>query len=134
MELIRFIFQIKLLIFFLLILPAVLRAQPASEEVSITGLFNGEPFLAINPLNSNNIAVAWMAYSLVDKEIAIRTRASTDGGATWSMPVDLPHMKSGWGSADVSMAWRKDGMLFLCYIDYLNNRSEEHTSELQSPM
>jgi len=104
-----------------MILPVQLLAQPSNEKVSTTFSFNGEPFLAVSPLNSQNIAVAWMCYSATAKVIAIRTRASSDAGATWSTPVDLPHAQTGWGSADVSMAWRKDGILFLCYIDYHNN-------------
>ena len=99
-----------------------LRAQtpaPTNEKISGSPLFNGEPFLAMNPANHQNLVAAWMTYSLISNEITIKVRSSFDGGATWSAAVELPHQESGWGSADVSMAWQQNGMLFLCYVDYL---------------
>ena len=50
--------------------------------------------------------------------IAIKTRASFDGGNTWSTANSLPHFGTGYGSADVSMAFDKNGLLYICYIDY----------------
>ncbi|MEI7803477.1 MAG: exo-alpha-sialidase, partial [Bacteroidota bacterium] len=50
--------------------------------------------------------------------IAIKTRASFDGGNSWSTVNTLPHFGIGFGSADVSMAFDKNGLLFISYIDY----------------
>ena len=107
--------------FFLILLPLLATAQPVNEELSRSLLFNGEPYIAINPTNPNNLAVAWMSVSVPSLTIAILTRSSSDGGTTWSDPVQLPHQDTRYTSADVSMAWRNDGVLFLSYIDYLDN-------------
>jgi hypothetical protein len=117
--------RLILLTFLILCSAGLLHAQisvgtlPANEKISGSPLFNGEPFLAINPANNQNLVAAWMTYSLVSREITIDMRSSFDGGATWSTPVELPHQEAGWGSADVSMAWQRNGMLFLSYVDYL---------------
>jgi hypothetical protein len=50
--------------------------------------------------------------------IGIAVRTSHDGGKTWSDPIELPHMGRAWHSADVSMAWKPGGDLYLSYIDY----------------
>jgi hypothetical protein len=50
--------------------------------------------------------------------IAIKTRASFDGGNSWSIVNTLPHFGTGFGSADVSMAFDNNGLLFISYIDY----------------
>lgn len=83
-------------------------------------LFNGEPYIAINPTNNQNLVSAWMSliYSSGQYRIAIKSRASFDGGTTWSTVTIFPHFGAGFGSADVSMAFDKNGLLFLSYIDY----------------
>lgn len=104
-----FIFLISLQIF----------SQPANINISNTTVFGGEPYLAINPTNPNNIVIAWMALDVTTGfRMTIKSKVSFDGGQTWGSPFNQPHMSSTWGSADVSMAFRKNGTLYLCYIDY----------------
>ncbi len=54
-----------------------------------------------------------------------RDAASSDGGSTWSEPVYLPHNGVGWESADVTMAWGKNGTLYLVYVDYIPNTNSD---------
>ncbi len=80
-----------------------------------TGAFEGEPYLAINPLNPQNIVVAWMH---VSSSRSIRVRSSFNGGQTWSTPYDVPHF---WiNEGDPTMAFDNSGNLFLCFIDHKN--------------
>jgi len=89
-------------------------------------LQNSEPYIAIDPQNPHNLVAAWMSVTLgTGNIITIKTRASFDGGATWSQPKALPHMGQRWQSADVSMAWKRNGALYLAYIDYLDNTSTD---------
>lgn len=83
-------------------------------------LFDGEPFIAVNPTQPQNLIAAWMGLKLSNGQvrIAIKTRATMDGGNTWSPVNTLPHFGAGFGSADVSMAFDKNGILYLAYIDY----------------
>ena len=95
-------------------------AQPSNINLSNGVLFDGEPYIAVNPTNPHNLVAAWMGLKLSTGSytIAIRTRASFDGGSTWSATNALPHFGTGFGSADPSMAFDKNGLLYLCYIDY----------------
>ncbi len=95
-------------------------AQPANTNMSNGIFFDGEPYLVINPTNHQNLVAAWMGikYSGGLYRIAIKTRASFDGGNSWSTINTLPHFGTGFGSADVSMAFDKNGLLFISYIDY----------------
>lgn len=94
--------------------------QPVNTNMSNGVLFDGEPCIAINPANSQNLAVAWMGlvFSGGQFKITIKTRASQDGGNSWSNVNTLPHFGSTYGSADVSLAFNKSSMLFISYIDY----------------
>src|SRR5256885_666274 len=80
-------------------------SQPSNTNISNGIAFDGEPFLAINPTNNQNLVAAWMGLKLSSGQfrIAIKTRASFDGGNTWSTANALPHFGTGFGSADVSM-------------------------------
>jgi len=95
-------------------------AQPNDHELSVTRLYNSEPFIAQDPTHPMSLAVAWMTYDLRARVVSIAVRSSSDGGATWSDTTALPHFGAGWGSADVSMVWSTSGTLFLSYVDYLN--------------
>jgi hypothetical protein len=91
-------------------------------QVSSGVLFDGEPYLAVNPTNPDNMVIAWMSYvpnSNVPllEQIGIRTKASFDGGRTWSNENRLPHIRPQFHSADVSMAFHGN-ILYICYIDY----------------
>ncbi len=92
-----------------------------SQNINLSNLnvFEGEPYIAINPQNNQNIVVAWMGYVFGSgSALTIKTKQSTDGGLTWSTSVNLPHMSPNFKSADVSIAFDGTGKLFLSYIDY----------------
>ncbi|MEI7803344.1 MAG: hypothetical protein WCI97_11895, partial [Bacteroidota bacterium] len=57
-------------------------AQPVNTNISNGILFEGEPYLAINPINNQNLVAAWMGIKFSGGlyRIAIKTRASFDGG------------------------------------------------------
>ena len=101
------------------ILTLSVMAQPANTNLSATQTFEGEPYLAVNPANTANIVVAWMAFDLTTHfRTSIRTKVSFDGGATWGHDFVQPHFSPTFGSADVSMAFRPNGKLYLSYVDY----------------
>ena len=92
-----------------------------SQNINLTNLtvFEGEPFIAINPTNNQNIVVGWMGYVFGSgTALTIKTKKSVDGGQTWSNAVNMPHMSPNFKSADVSLAFDGTGKLFLSYIDY----------------
>jgi len=112
--------KITFIIFTVLILQQFSKAQTANTNISNGLVFDGEPYLAVNPTNDQNLVAAWMGIKLSGGlyRIAIKTRASFDGGNTWSTINSLPHFGTGFGSADVSMAFDINGLLYICYIDY----------------
>ena len=87
-------------------------------NVSNGAVFDGEPNLAVNPNNTQNLVIAWMSYSLLARQVSLRTKASFDGGRTWGAMYLQPHVSPTLHSADPTMAWHKDGTLSLCFIDY----------------
>jgi len=107
-------------IFVLLVVSQFSNAQTINTNISNSVLFDGEPYLAINPTNNQNLVAAWMGIKFSGGlyRIAIKTRASFDGGNSWSIVNSLPHFGTGFGSADVSMGFDKNGLLFISYIDY----------------
>jgi hypothetical protein len=98
-------------------------AQVTNTNISNSVLFDGEPYLVVNPTNSQNLVAAWMGIKLSNGQyrVAIKTRASFDGGNSWSIVNSLPHLGAGFGSADPSMAFDKNGLLYVAYIDYKQN-------------
>ena len=80
-------------------------------------IFNGEPYLALNPNNSEHLVVAWMGFDSPGK-IAITTRTSFDGGNTWSPKIKISHENLVYSSADPTMAFDKNGNVYLVYIDF----------------
>ncbi|HEY3875299.1 MAG TPA: sialidase family protein [Candidatus Kapabacteria bacterium] len=115
----------RLILLLALIVPASLLAQNANTEISKGRIFEGEPFLVINPTNPKNMVAAWMSFKLIGNPVTIATRSTFDGGVTWNDTILLPHRNAAWQSADVSMAWRSDGVLFLSYIDYLDSSNTD---------
>ncbi len=115
----------RILFLLLFLFPLAAFAQPANKEVSTGLIFDGEPYLAFNPVNPQNMVVAWMSFKLIGNPVTIETRSTMDGGQTWSDTVSLPHQNAAWQSADVSMAWRGDGVLFISYIDYLDSSNTD---------
>ena len=95
-------------------------AQPVNTNLSNSVTFDGEPYIAINPTNPQNIVAAWMGLRFASGtfKISIITRTSFDGGNTWNTAVTLPHHTTTFGSADVSLAFDKGGLLYISFIDY----------------
>ena len=94
-------------------------AQPANTALSSAVTFDGEPYMAINPANHQNLVASWMGLKLSGGtfKIVVTIRSSFDGGNTWGTAVYLPHHASTYTSADVSMAFDKNGLLYLSYLD-----------------
>ncbi len=54
-----------------------------NKNISEGNIFDGEPYIAVNPLNSQNMVVAWIGF--IDSTRGhIKTRATFDAGQTWS--------------------------------------------------
>ena len=85
-------------------------------RISVGEIFDGEPFMTINPSNPQHLVVAWMGFDGLDL-VQIKVRISLDGGTTWSTPIDIPHITPGYTCADPNMDWDSDGNVYLCYID-----------------
>ncbi|MFM8595848.1 MAG: T9SS type A sorting domain-containing protein [Flavobacteriales bacterium] len=94
-------------------------AHAQNTLVSSGAFFEGEPYLAIDPTNPQHLVAAWMGLQLNEK-IVIKSARSTDGGLTWSAPIWQAHQQAGNSSADVSMAFDAQGILYMAYIDYDN--------------
>jgi len=107
--------------FFLLL--ASCNAAGQNKLVSTGVIFDGEPYIVINPDNDQHMVVAWMGLPL-GQPVAIRTRVTFNGGITWSPVVALPHAQPGYGSADPSLAFDAEGAVVACYIDYINEPTE----------
>lgn len=105
---------------FICITALALAQTPVNTNISNAEVFDGEPYLVINPNNNQNLVAAWMAekYANGSFKVAITIRSSFDGGNTWSAAVTIPHQEASYGSADVSMAYSKTGILYLSFIDF----------------
>lgn len=88
-----------------------------NQNVSNGNIFDGEPFLSINPTNSQHMVVAWMGY-FAFTNVLIKTRVSFDAGQSWSNINTLQHTNPNFGSADPSIDFDNSGNVFLTYIDY----------------
>jgi hypothetical protein len=97
------------------VLPFLLFAQNANISNGL--VFDGEPYLAVNPNNSQHMVVAWMGFKL-NNYLVIKTKASFDGGKNWSVANYAPHTNPAYGSADPSLTFDVAGNVLLCYIDY----------------
>ncbi|MCC6818733.1 MAG: exo-alpha-sialidase, partial [Bacteroidia bacterium] len=82
--------------------------------------FDGEPYIAVNPANQNNIIAAWMRLR-ADGKIWIATKASFDKGQSWSAINFMPHDSVINGSADVSIAFHHSGTAYLTWINFRTN-------------
>ena len=105
------------LLFLLLTICVFTFSQAQNTNVSNNIVFEGEPFLAIDPMNNQHLVAAWMGFK-VNEAIVIKLSYSNDGGVTWSVPINLDHQIIGNTSADVSLQYDGSGNLFACYIDY----------------
>jgi hypothetical protein len=87
--------------------------------VSSGNIFEGEPYLAVDPQNEQHLVAAWMGFQ-INQKIVIKSVASLDGGSTWSAPIWQAHQQAGNSSADVSLDFDLNGNLYMAYIDYDN--------------
>ncbi len=87
------------------------------ENISQGQAFDGEPYLAVNPNNSQEIVVAWMGFAL-GQEIVIKSKSSINGGLTWGNEFIHDHVNAGNRSADPSIQFDNAGNVFLCFIDF----------------
>lgn len=93
-----------------------------NQNISNQQVFEGEPYLAINPNNSQNMVVAWMGFVFANSpRLSIKVRSTFNGGQTWSPIVIMPHIVNTYKSADPSLAFDQNGNLFLAFIDYREN-------------
>ncbi len=102
-------------------------SQPQNTAVSDPPipLFDGEPYLAVNPTNPENMVIAWMSYIKnagipLTEQIGIHVKSSFDGGKSWGNEITMPHYSPKFHSADVSMAFH-GATLYIEYIDYKQN-------------
>jgi hypothetical protein len=108
----------KKLILLLLVL-CLFNLSSQNVNLSNANVFEGEPYLAINPTNSKNMVVAWMGYVFgYGTALTIKVKSTFNSGGTWTSAINMPHMSPNFKSADVSMAFDASGKLFLSYIDY----------------
>ncbi len=109
----------KILFLFIIFSSYISLAQPNNINLSSSIVFGGEPYLAVNPTNRLNVVVAWMALDVTTNyRMSIKSKVSFDGGTTWGNPFVQPHFGSNWSSADVSMQFRPNGILYMSYIDF----------------
>lgn len=78
--------------------------------------FDGEPYIAVNPANQNNIIAGWMRIR-TDGKVWIATKASFDKGQTWSVISFMPHDTLINDSYDVSIAFHNSGVAYLTWIN-----------------
>ena len=88
-----------------------------NQNISNGFIFDGEPFLAVNPADGQHLVAAWMGF-VPFNNISIKTTVSTDGGASWSSPAHLPHVNSAFGSADPIVGFDAQGNVLVTYIDF----------------
>ncbi|MES2593474.1 MAG: T9SS type A sorting domain-containing protein [Bacteroidota bacterium] len=114
--------KIKLYTFLSILLFFSQNIKSQHQNISNGTIFEGEPYIVINPNNPQNIVVAWMGFVYnVSTGLTIKVKSSFNGGQTWSTTVNIPHINSSYQSADPSMAFDGNGNLFLSYIDHREN-------------
>lgn len=106
--------NLKLLIFILLIVQNI---YGQNTNVSQGNAFDGEPYLAVNPNNTQHIVIGWMGF-VPFNQIVIKTKVSEDGGDTWSSVEWIPHNQTGFGSADPIIEFDNSGNVYVFYIDF----------------
>ena len=108
----------KKLAIFVLLLSIIGSVDAQNQNISNGNVFDGEPYLAINPANPQHLVVAWMGWINLANQFKIKVKTSFDGGNTWSTAVELPHTVSTYSSADPCIAFNNAGEVFVSYIDF----------------
>ena len=95
---------------FFLLLSALSLIQVKSQNILVSGgnIFEGEPYLVVDPQNEQHLVAAWMGFQF-NQKIVIKSVFSLDGGSTWSAPVWQAHQQAGNSSADVSLGFDLNG-------------------------
>lgn len=88
-----------------------------NQNLSNGVVFDGEPYLAINPNNSQHLVVAWMGF-VPFQRIQIKVRVSFDGGQNWGNTTRIPHISNIFSSADPSLTFDNAGNVYLAYVDF----------------
>jgi hypothetical protein len=103
---------------FFLLLCFVTTVSVFAQEQNLSSLlsFDGEPYIAVNPANPDNIISGWMRLR-IDGKIWIAVRNSFDGGNSWGDYQFMQHTDTAFSSADVSIVFHKSGIAYLSYID-----------------
>lgn len=109
----------KHLLFLILLIFLGFQGKAQNQIVSEGSYFEGEPYLCMDPNNSQHLVAAWMGLQFNNK-VTIKSSVSINGGSTWSAPIWQGHIVSTYSSADVSLAYDANGSVFMCYIDYDN--------------
>lgn len=89
-----------------------------NQNISNGNVFDGEPYLSLNPNNPQHMVVAWMGWINFSNQFKIKVKSSFDGGQTWSSAYELPHTVTGYSSADPSIDFDHNGNVYVCYIDF----------------
>jgi hypothetical protein len=106
----------NLLLFLYVFCASTLFAQ--NTNLSNGVVFDGEPYIAVNPTNSQHLVVAWMGWIDFTNKFQIKVKTSFDGGQTWSSESLMPHTVSGYSSADPCIDFNLNGDVFVSYIDF----------------
>ena len=114
---------VKKILLFIFLFCLFLNSFGQDQNISEGNIFDGEPYIAVNPENSQHLVVAWMGYFPYTK-VYIKTKVSFDGGQSWSSLNYIPHTNASYGSADPSLAFDNSGNIFLSFIDYNKNTQE----------
>jgi len=111
--------------FSLLLLLLCLHTTVMAQNLNISegAVFDGEPYISINPNNANHIVVGWMGFENFTEQIQINYRVSLNGGISWSATATLPHVQAGYTAADPSIAFGEDGTVFIAAIDFTGRDS-----------
>lgn len=109
-------FPILLIILFMI---QVFVGQTPNQNISNGLVFDGEPYIIVNPNNNQHLVVAWMGWKL-NNAVVIKTKRSLDGGTTWSTENFIPHISPAISSADPSLQFDNNGNVYVSYIDYDN--------------
>ena len=100
-----------------MVIITALTAAAQNQNISNGFVFDGEPYLSVNPNNQQHMVVAWMGFVPFNK-ISIKTKVTFNSGKTWSDAINLPHTVSSYTSADPSIEFDNEGNVYLSYIDY----------------
>lgn len=114
------------------LVPLISFSQPENINISNTSSFEGEPTLAVNPVNQKNIVIGWMALDLsTGFKVAIKSSASFDGGTNWKTPVRVNDDPTGNGIGQ-DMVWVSYDMNNKLVITWRDRRNGTGTGFYQS--